>query len=105
MQACRGRSDGTLVLGVDGLVAFLVCRFALAVHVVRQGQTPIYLGIHELIPADVAVAFIVDAFHRASGIPHLHSATYLHLLTGAYEAFPDQFLSQPGAHEFDTTIV
>ena len=93
------------MLGINRLVAFLIGRFALAVHVVRQSQSAIDLRVHKLIPADVAVALIIDAFHGAGGIAHLNRAAHFHLLARAHQAFPHEFLRQSRAHQFDTAII
>ncbi len=93
------------MLGVDSLIALFVCEFAFAVHVVGQCQAAIDSGVDEFIPSDVAVAFIIYAFHYTRSIPHLHGAADFHLLAGAHHTLPHQLLYQPCAHQLNAAVV
>ncbi len=105
MQPGRGSGNRSFMPGVNSLVALLVGRVALPVHVMGKRQAAVLFLIHLPVKPDEAVAFPVNAFHGAHRITDGDRTPQLHLAPGAHHALPQQGVEHLCTHHFNGAVI
>ena len=105
MKAGCGGGDGSILLGVNGLVAVAVGFVRLALHVVGEGEMTVFFEVGWGVPFDEAFAFFVGLYDGTRTLADFDGSAGFHFLSGSDEAPPMVGVGGIGADEFDFAVV